>query len=445
MYRRIISAYHPFSQPLMSRPAYARELVTAATMPVAMSMVEGAVAAVLAEKVFGVGQFAFATIMAAPMFANLTSMGWSRLSRGRDKVRFIVALQSAVLLAIASVALLRPGSAWSEPVLVGLVVLVRCLMCGVLTVRSTIWRHNYARSVRGQVTSKLAVVRSVVMSLAPLAAYSLLDYNESLFRVIYPCAAAVGVIGAASFARVRLRRGRELLTFERQVGDANHEQAPVRFWHVLRDDKFFRLYMTWQFIGGLANQIAMVAMARLIVTRTAGQPYEFATSITLLTTIPLAMMILSLSWWARYFDRVHIARYRTRYESFGVVRFTAMWVCAMAGGVWLLTIPQVLGGVFQAGGQLAWNLGHNDFTHRRLVPTYMGIHITLTGIRGLFSAYIAVYLMEGWAGAGWLGDFGGFGVNIFAMCLAMDCVALVGFFLLNRAFEQHRPHLEIDD
>ena len=63
IFRHWFASYHPLAQPRMTRPSYARELVTSATFPIALAMVEGSVIAVLADKIFNVGQFAFATIM----------------------------------------------------------------------------------------------------------------------------------------------------------------------------------------------------------------------------------------------------------------------------------------------------------------------------------------------------------------------------------------------
>ena len=40
-------------------------------------------------------------------------------------------------------------------------------------------------------------------------------------------------------------------------------------------------------------------------------------------------------------------------------------------------------GVARGGGSLAWQLGHNDFARADQLSAYMGIHVTLTGVRGL--------------------------------------------------------------
>ena len=56
------------------------------TMPAALVLLEGGVVGVIAAKIYQVEPLTLALISAAPMFANLSSFFWSRLSAGRSKV-----------------------------------------------------------------------------------------------------------------------------------------------------------------------------------------------------------------------------------------------------------------------------------------------------------------------------------------------------------------------
>ena len=55
------------------------------TMPAALVLLEGGVVGVIAAKIYQVEPLTLALISAAPMFANLSSFFWSRLSAGRSK------------------------------------------------------------------------------------------------------------------------------------------------------------------------------------------------------------------------------------------------------------------------------------------------------------------------------------------------------------------------
>jgi len=51
-----------------------------------------------------------------------------------------------------------------------------------------------------------------------------------------------------------------------------------------------------------------------------------------------------------------------------------------------------------AGGALAYNLGHLHFAHPDQAEIYMGIHVTLSGLRGLVMPGLGVLL---WDWIGW--------------------------------------------
>ena len=40
---------------------------------------------------------------------------------------------------------------------------------------------------------------------------------------------------------------------------------------------------------------------------------------------------------------------------------------------------------------LGWNLGHNDFAPEERVADYLGLHVSLTGLRGLAAPLIGVW------------------------------------------------------
>ena len=456
--------------PAMTRANVARELLTASTLPVAISMIEGGVAGVLAKKLFEVNEFQFATLVAAPMFANSTSFLWTRYTQGVSKVRAMNLIHGVMLAIVAGIALL-PVSAWGGWGLVVMVVACRMMLAGAVAVRSTIWRNNYPRDWRGRITSRFAQRAMLLLSLGPLALYAPLDWKPELFRVIYPLAAAVGIVGAWSFSRVRVRREKEQLLFERgsHGGDdgwggtaegespsssvsgspASRPLASVAarassqpgYLTVLRRDRFFRKYMTAQMLAGLANMAGFTAATLVIVDLTTGMRNEYGVSVLLTQTVPLLAAVVSMPWFAAIFDRQHITRYRLTHGLTWIVGQSLYIPAAILGQPWLFAVPQLVKGMAMGGGNMAWNLGHNDFADRRLVSTYMGIHMTLTGMRGVVAPYLGVLLLRGTEGGVWtLGGvtllrvpaWPGLGWGVFVVTMVVTLWAYLSFFLLRR-------------
>ncbi|MEO2048584.1 MAG: MFS transporter [Pirellulales bacterium] len=455
MLSEILASFQPRNQPWMVRSNYAHELVTASTFSIAVAMVESGVIGVLAKKTFHVSELELATIMAAPMFANLTSFIWAMLARGKHKVPFLTMLQVSVLLFLGVISIL-PTVGYGPALLVAVVILIRCALAGAVTLRSTVWRMNYPKRKRAQITSRFTLVASLIIALGPLVGFVIQDISPNSFRILYRVAALIGLIGVIAFSRIRVRKEKQLLQFERQPTARTKPHGtpdPIEefesdqrhsVWTVLRKDHDYRWYLIWQFFGGMANLIGNFALIRLVIELTDGMDYEYGISILITTTIPLLFAMFTISVWARYLDRVHVARFRTRQGLFWIISQLGNWGAAISGLVGLFAIPRMIDGVSRGGGMLAWNLGHNDFANRHMVPLYMGIHVTLTGVRGLFAPYLAMIMLYGWKPDAVPGltlpPFAGIGPHVFLLTTALAMVAEAGFIRLSRDIKRKQAN-----
>ena len=449
----LLEPFLPRNQPWITRPTYAREVMHALTFPFALSLMEGAVVGVLAKKAFAVSDWQFATLMAAPLFANVTSLLWAYLARGRRKVRFLTVLQLCLLATVGLIAVL-PTDGAGPALLIGLIVVSRCLVAGVDTIRSTIWRMNYPRHTRARVTGRITLINSVLIAGVPLVAYAFLDLSPQAFRIVYPVGVMIALVGVWCFARVRLRHERELLRYETRPGvrpqphgtpGAIYEYDPKQqtpgFWAVLKQDRLFRHYMGWQFLNGMSNMAAEVLLVYIVAELTAevAAGHQYLLSISVTSAIPWLLTTATLPLWARLLDRVHVIKFRTLQGWFWVACQVGYWLGAVLASLPLLAAARAISGIGRGGAMLAWQLGHNDFADRRLVAQYMGIHVTLTGVRGALAPFVAMALYKGWAGfdLAALGltipGFSGAGTHVFLITIAMALVAQAGFILLARS------------
>ena len=114
------------------------------------------------------------------------------------------------------------------------------------------------------------------------------------------------------------------------------------------------------------------------------------------------------------------------------------FVGAVQGSLLWLGVAAVVFGAGRGGGALAWNLGHNDFAAGGEVADYMGLHVTLTGIRGAFSPFLGMALYVGWPARPELGlpGAGGLGAETFLISTAMCAVATLGYLALHRSIQR---------
>jgi len=370
-----------------------REVGTWSLGALALGALEGGLLGVIVKNQFSGSiepvmlNFCVALVASAPAYSNLSSFLFAAIASGRDKVMVLCRLMHLIAVCLLFMAVPLDG-------LAGLIVfsfftiVARMAWTGILTVRAAVWRANYQRRWRGQVTARLVQLSSLIIAaFSALVGYTL-DWHEDSFRLTFPVAAAAMFASALVYRGSRVRRHGQLIRnelAERQLGDT---RSGFRLTlTVLRNDRDFRDYMASMMVFGSGNlmvipiliillneQFSMVRLAQVLIT----------------SSIPLVFLCLFIRPWARLLDRNHIFAYRSVQSWFYVSSILVFLLAAVLGQAWLLWPGSVLLGVANAGGHLGWNLGHNDFSNDAWASLYMAIHVTLTGIRGLLAPLLGV-------------------------------------------------------
>lgn len=423
--------------PLLARKNYRSELMSTTFFSMALGMVEGGAMGVVVKNAFdGVANerllhYAVAVVAAAPDFANLTSFLWATWSHGRRKVRFVNALQLAVLVLVAVIAAAPRTSA-------GLVMLAACMVgariciSGIVTLRATVWRANYPTSDRARVTGKLAILQSTIIASSGLIIGTLMDWSVQSFRVVYPCAALLGLAGIFAYSHVRVRR--EPLILRAELAGERHERPsvnPLSIVATLRADRDYAWFMLWMFIFGSGN---LMFPPILVITLKEQFHLGYRGGIVIMQSLPYVVMTLFIPLWARLLDRVHVVRFRTFHSWVFVAAQGMILLAAALHAAPLMYVASVLLGAAYAGGTLAWNLGHLDFAPPHQASQYMGVHVTLNGVRGLLAPLLSVSIFEWLASRGFSSVSASSGV--FAVSVAMCIIGALGFVRLSRSMGQ---------
>jgi hypothetical protein len=450
MYRRLFH-FRTRHQPYMVRHSYRHEMRSALTFPLAASLAEGSFTGVIAAKNFDAGVVLVSVITAAPMFGNIMALIWSDLSLGRRKVPLVNLLQGGVCLMIASVALtaLLPASVagW---VFALQIIIARILASGIITIRSSIWRANYPRQLRGQLIGRIATVATFVLAFTTFIGSWLLDLDPRAYVYLYPTAALLGAIGIWQFSGIRVRR--ELLLRRKEVqlfaprpeGMSQTDETNVlnaeagyrpRFlslfkeaYAILRRDKKFRDYQRWQMLSGFSFMMFGPSLLYMVSTEMTDPKKDYLLATAVVQIIPLVMSLLATQAWAPLFDRVHVTTFRVFQSAVAVAAQFTLFFGAIYGlsypmmGLAIIAFSQVLVGIANGGGNLAWNLGHNDFAPADQAATYMGVHVMLTGVRGCFAPFVG----------SWLYLIPGIGRNVFLLSAIVCTAAMLGFISMSK-------------
>ena len=404
----------------LARTSFRWEKLTECAFPITLVLLEGGVVGVIAAKVYQVSPLTLAIISAAPMFANLSSFAWNRVASGRPKVSLACLLQVGILLCVLAVAI-APINDTGAVVLVASMIISRILVAGLVTIRSVIWSLNYARSKRAQATGQLQMIGSLVTVIIASAVGPFLDRYPDGMPWLYAVGVLAGLIGIAFFRRVTVIGEAEHLQKESEA--SSQRRQSVSFVTILRNDRRFAKYQMSMFAAGFGNMLIEAPLIFLITRELAA---SYATSIALTMVIPFTISLVSLPLWARYLDRVHVAQFRARQSLLWVVALILTMLGAVLGSILWLAISRVVMGIARGGGSLAWQLGHNDFAKPDQLSAYMGIHVTLTGVRGAIAPLLGMLLYSN------LGGISGAGAWVFALAAFICGLSGLGFNHLYR-------------
>lgn len=417
---------------------YRRERITEISFPVAAAMMEGGFIGVVAAKIFEVRPVVLALISAAPMFGNLSSFMWARLANGRRKLPFIIGLQISFVALVAGIAFL-PVTPLGTALLVTALIAARLVLGGIVTLRSLVWSLNYPRDVRGRVTSKLIMLTTGTLALTSALGGALLDADPGRFRALYVLSAVIAGVGILAFSRVPvLGEARQRVRERADSRRASRERSARRrrrLLGLLRSDPLYARYQAWQFLLGVSN---MMIEAPLIYLVTVQLQLGYTQAIGVTQVLPLGLSVLTIPLWASYLDRVHITRFRSRHSWLFALSLLLLWGGAALPSLPLIAAARMVLGLARGGGMLAWQLGHNDFADSERIGLYMGVHVTLTGLRGAVAPFAGMLLYVGWSSIEVLGTgltvpgFEGIGAWLMLASSLLSSIAALGYLSLHR-------------
>lgn len=450
-----LSGFHPASLPAVTRRNYAKELQGTALLSIGRAVIEGSVLGIIVKLAFtgtvddAMLNKAVAVIAAAPAMANVLSFVWSRLSHAQHKSRFLSGLALG-MLACAAVLAIAPQNAVGLWMTAAAVSAAWVFWSGFATIRTTIWRQNYPRAVRARITGKLATIQILILggnglALAVLMGDGISKAARSLgleeaadkltldalgidplgvFRIVVVASVAVGILGALVLKGLRVRRHATLLRDERASDPKSGGPTlnPLDVFKLLLEDKRYGAYQVCQMILGAAN-LAVIPLLPIVLAERFDVGYLEGLMLSHVLTVFVMPFFIPI--WAKLLDRVGVIRFRAIHSWCFVLIMGALFFAVIAENRPLLYASALLKGVAMAGGMLAWQLGHHDFAPPHRANQYMGVHVSLTGLRGILAPLAAVWIygaLETWEP--------GAGVWVFGGILGLTLVGVLSFVTL---------------
>lgn len=411
--------------PLTTRPNYAAELAHITMWGVVAGAIDGYVAGIVAAKTFHASKAVTTLIWALPIMINLFNPLWGVLLRGRRRIPTFIILGTCGLLGVFSVAFLPQHHPHAALIFACQIGFIHIWNSGMITLRTTMWRANYPQSHRARIAGRLQTVR-LLLTLATVALLNLLfDWQAWAYQIVYPAIALIGTAALFPLRRIRVRGERRELEQARaatsESGRRGLRAGLGEVFGILRTDRVFAQYMLAQFLLGSANFFTEPLLLNALTQRF---DFRYLDSALIATLIPAVVMLIAIRFWAPFFDRVGVLRFRIYNSLMWTLSYVgisiAMIVVAVGGlellpiTVLILAVSRIFTGLGRSGGVIAWNIGHLHFARKEQTELYMGIHVGLTGLRALTMSFL------GWA----CGELIGYYSFLVALALAVTAHGL---------------------
>jgi len=438
------------SLPFLARRNYYYEVKHLIPWSIFAGLIEGQFASVVVSRSFGADEFLIAVSSATPVAALLFSLVWGMLCIGRPKVRLLTVFCSGMVLCggmVAAIPTSPHGTIW----FIAQIAAAQVLLSGVVTVRSALWKSNYPRHARGQITARLQRLRRFLTVVTVLIGARICDHDPTAYRLIYPAGAVIGLIGVMALQRLHIRGERAELRARRapkEDGIARDIAEPFsisallspghvvrKMAGILREDRAFFDYCIAQSLTGIANLMTISIMVALVTRELDfSDDWAFWMSTSLIVALPNLAMLGSIGRWGRLFDRLGVLRMRVANVGCWSVSLAFAFLGAMIieyrtdigaaylpWAITLFSLRALFQGIGLGGGQIAWNLGHLHFARPEQAEVYMGIHVSLTGMRGLIAPLGGMWL---WRTIGW---------PVWLIAIACSLVSLIMYNAMAKA------------
>jgi len=269
----------------------------------------------------------------------------------------------------------------------------------VLPIINLMLKNSYSGNHFGRLYSYATSVNKIVMLVATFLFGYLLDHDPYAFRYVYPLIAIIGIGSLFLFSLIHIESGE---TYEVRQGVLQSVVNSLRrSFNTLISNKPFRDFE----IGFMFYGFAWMMTIAVITIFFEHQLHLNYSSVAFYKNAYNLIAIAILPFFGRLIGQIDPRRFAI--ITFGSLLFFLFFLglteffdqsVELAGlKIYFMLIPSYLShAVFAATMSLLWFIGSSYFSKPSEAGDYQSIHLTLTGVRGLFAPLIGVTFYQLW-------------------------------------------------
>ncbi len=324
--------------------------------------------------------------------SNFLSIWWGRMfEKSRHKSRYFVFVGIFGRLSLIYGLWLTGMNEFM--LLMGLVFSFNSLL---IPAQNTIWQRNIDSNKRGKIygyTISLGILISVVFT---FFAGRALDVNEQNFRLILVITAVCGFIASMLLSLINIKEKEDEPVYPKLSLKESLTDPIKRTLALLKINKPFASYERSFSIYGMGFIMVQPVLPLFLVDMLKLSYTGNFIAKGIISQLPMLFLSPYLGKWH---DKLHPFRFIS--YSFGILAlFPALIICSALTLKWhLLSVALVylaftVFGVAMTGVNIAWNMGSIYFAGKEDASMYQGVHVTLTGIRGILAPLLGLLLLK---------------------------------------------------
>lgn len=271
---------------------------------------------------------------------------------------------------------------------------------------NTVFKHNYSDSRRSLLYSYSSSLYTIVILIVSTVLGYLLDINYELYKILFPIAGIFDVLSYISLAKM-ITMGQNLKMIPPGIPGKSLSLKlmedifvlPVRnMMRIFKENRPFLRFEVFFFMYGMAFMIASPAVPIYLVEvlQLSYSPISIAKGLVFYTATILFTPLMG---------RLHGTGNPTKFCGY-LFLFLLFYPLSMMGvkylpGMISFITPEImlyftffLFGILMSGITMSWNLSTIYYAPHYQEANYQSVHITLTGVRGLFSPFIGYLILR---------------------------------------------------
>lgn len=271
---------------------------------------------------------------------------------------------------------------------------------------NTVFKHNYTDEKRSVLYSYASSLFTVIVLIVTTLLGYLLDINYKLYKVFYPLAGICDILAYMNLAKMismgkkfeehAKNKFRGVIT-SRLIKDILI--LPIRnLIRIFKDNKPFFRFESYFFLYGVAFMIASPAVPIFLVQtlNLNYAPISIAKGLVFYTATILFTPLMG---------KIHGVGNPTKFCGYlflSLIFYPLLMLSIKYLGIVnhvispdvLLYITFFFFGISMSGITMSWNLSSIYYAPHSQVANYQAVHITLTGVRGLFAPFIGYLILK---------------------------------------------------